>query len=202
MVNRQTANDKRWTWPSFPFTCRLLPIISTNKLIVSRNFFSIRIVLSFLYLLIFYFVKFSSWMWRLPFAVCRIRESAIFNSATKTAELTQPRPKAFRLPCLSSGGELRYWRHFIYPVPKHVGNIVKVLGWTILWYWNSTSTKPQTDYSKTVAGEGNVVLETTLKLVRRDLPISAQLRSMLFQRVIATKAHKGNDWRGQISPNS
>ena len=44
----------------------------------------------------------------LPFALCRIRESAIFNSAAKTAELTQPRPKAFRLPCLFSGGELRY----------------------------------------------------------------------------------------------
>ena len=31
------------TWPSFPFTCRLLFIISTRKLVVSRNFLSIRI---------------------------------------------------------------------------------------------------------------------------------------------------------------
>ena len=56
------------TWPSFLFTCRLLFIISTPKLVVSRNFLSIRIVLSCFYLLIFYFVKFSPWIWRLPFA--------------------------------------------------------------------------------------------------------------------------------------
>ena len=52
-----------------PFTCRLLFIISTHKLVVSRNFLSIRIVLSCFYLLIFYFEKFSTWIWRLPFAV-------------------------------------------------------------------------------------------------------------------------------------
>ena len=34
------------TWPSFSFTCRLLFIISTHKLVVSHNFLSIRIVLS------------------------------------------------------------------------------------------------------------------------------------------------------------
>ena len=34
------------TWPCFPFTCRLLFIFSTHKLEVSRNFLSIRIVLS------------------------------------------------------------------------------------------------------------------------------------------------------------
>ena len=33
------------------------------------QFLSIRIVLSCFYLLIFYFEKFSTWIWRLPFAV-------------------------------------------------------------------------------------------------------------------------------------
>ena len=76
------------------------------------------------------------------------------------------------------------------PMPKIDWQYRGSIGMNILWYWNSTSTKPQTDYSKTVAGEGNVVLETTLKLVRRDL-ISAQLQSMLFQRVLATKVMIG-----------
>ena len=49
-------------------TCRLLFIISLPKLVVSSNFLSIRIVLSCFYLLIFYFEKFSTWIWRLPFA--------------------------------------------------------------------------------------------------------------------------------------
>ena len=44
-------------------------IISTNKLVVSRNFLSIRIVWSCFYLFIFYVEKFSTWIWRLPFAV-------------------------------------------------------------------------------------------------------------------------------------
>ena len=63
------------TWSIFLFTCRLLFIISTPKLVVSGNFLSIRIVLSCFYLLIFYFEKFSTWIWLLPFAVCRIREA-------------------------------------------------------------------------------------------------------------------------------
>ena len=63
------------TWSTFPFTCRLLFIISTHKLEVSRNFLSTRIVLNRFYLLIFYFEAFSIWIWRLPFAVCRIREA-------------------------------------------------------------------------------------------------------------------------------
>ena len=37
------------TWPSFLFTCRLLFIISTPKLVVSRNFLSIRFVLCCFY---------------------------------------------------------------------------------------------------------------------------------------------------------
>ena len=57
------------TLPSFPFTCRLLFITSTRKLVVSRNFLSIRIVVSCFYVLIFYFEKFSAWIWRLSFAV-------------------------------------------------------------------------------------------------------------------------------------
>ena len=57
------------TLPSFPFTCRLLFIISTRKLVVSRNFSSIRILLSCFWMLIFYFEKFSTWIWRLSFAV-------------------------------------------------------------------------------------------------------------------------------------
>ena len=40
-----------------------------HKLVVSCIFLSIRIVLSRFYLLIFYFEKFSTWIWRLPFAV-------------------------------------------------------------------------------------------------------------------------------------
>ena len=57
------------TWPSFPLTCCLLLILSTDKLVVSHNFLSIRIVLSCFYVPIFYFEKFSTWIWRLPFAV-------------------------------------------------------------------------------------------------------------------------------------
>ena len=37
-VKRQTRICT--TWPSFPFACRLLFIISRHKLVVSRNFFS------------------------------------------------------------------------------------------------------------------------------------------------------------------
>ena len=56
-------------WPSFPFTCCLLFIILTHNLVVSRNFSSIRIVLS-CFLLIFYFEKLSTWIWRLPYTWC------------------------------------------------------------------------------------------------------------------------------------
>ena len=57
------------TWPSFSLTCCLLFIFSTHKLVVSRNLLSTRIVLSYFNLLIFYFKKFSTWIWRLPLAV-------------------------------------------------------------------------------------------------------------------------------------
>ena len=52
-------------WPSFPFTCCLLFIILTHKLVVSCNFLSIRIVLSCFYLLIFCCEKSSTWMLKL-----------------------------------------------------------------------------------------------------------------------------------------
>ena len=53
------------TWSGFAFTCRLLFIISTHKLVVSRNILSIWIALSSFYLFIFYFEKFLNWIWRL-----------------------------------------------------------------------------------------------------------------------------------------
>ena len=66
-VKRQTQICTRW--PSFLFTCRLLFIISTPKLVVLRNFLSLRIVFCCFYVLIFYCEKFLTWIWRLPFAV-------------------------------------------------------------------------------------------------------------------------------------
>ena len=47
----------------------IISIISTHKLVVSPNFFIHKNCLSSFYLLIFYFEKFSTWTWRLPFAV-------------------------------------------------------------------------------------------------------------------------------------
>ena len=68
-VKRQTRICT--TWPSLPLTCRVLFIISTHKLVVSRtDFLSTRIVLTCFYLLIkFCFEKFSTWIWsfRLPY---------------------------------------------------------------------------------------------------------------------------------------
>ena len=66
-VKRQTRICTMW--PTFLFTCLLRFISSTPKLVVSRNFLSIRIVFSCFCLLIFYFEKFSTRIWRLPFAV-------------------------------------------------------------------------------------------------------------------------------------
>ena len=78
-VKRQTRICTTWV----PFTCRLLSIISTNKLVVSRNFSSIRIVLSCFYLHIFYFEKFSTWIWRLPSAVCVKLKLSTNNSSQR-----------------------------------------------------------------------------------------------------------------------
>ena len=56
-----TSNGKREFVSSVsPLTFRLVFISSTYKLVVSRNFLSIRIVLSCLYLLSFYFDKLST----------------------------------------------------------------------------------------------------------------------------------------------
>ena len=55
------------TWPSFPFTCRLLLIISTHVLVFHAIFHPEDFEL--FNLLIFYFKKFSTWIWswRLPY---------------------------------------------------------------------------------------------------------------------------------------
>ena len=56
---------------------------SAHKLVVSRNFLFIRIVLSCFCPLIFYFEKFSIWIWRLPFAVCvklKLSNNSVFNN--------------------------------------------------------------------------------------------------------------------------
>ena len=63
-VKRQTRICTMW--PTFLFTCLLRFISSTPKLVVSRNFLSIRIVFSCFCLLIFYFEKFWTRIWRLP----------------------------------------------------------------------------------------------------------------------------------------
>ena len=80
-VKRQTRICS--TWQSFSITYHLPFIISTRKLVVSRNFLSIGIVLSCFFLLIFYFEKFPTWIWSLPCTWClnslfysRIRERA------------------------------------------------------------------------------------------------------------------------------
>ena len=77
-VKRQTRICT--TWPSFPFTCRLLFIISTQKLAVSLKFLSIRIVWSCFYLLVLYFEKFPTWIRRLPFAVYVKHNPSTVNS--------------------------------------------------------------------------------------------------------------------------
>ena len=56
-------------WSSFPFNCRLLFISSSKKISIFTPFLSIRVVLDSFCRLIFYSEKFSTWMWRLPFAV-------------------------------------------------------------------------------------------------------------------------------------
>ena len=63
-----------WLKITFTFTFTLLLIISTHKLVVSRNFLSRRIVVSFFYLLVFYLRNcwkstLRNWIRRLPFAV-------------------------------------------------------------------------------------------------------------------------------------
>ena len=70
-VKRQTGI--RTTWPTFLFTCRLLFIISTPKLVVSRKFLSIRIAFElFLSTLFLFWEIFNS---NLTFAVRRFRKA-------------------------------------------------------------------------------------------------------------------------------
>ena len=57
-------------------------MISTHKLVVLGIFLSIRIVPSSFHLLIFYFEKFSTWIWRLPFAVY-VKLKVSFASASR-----------------------------------------------------------------------------------------------------------------------
>ena len=64
-VKRQTIICT--TWQSFPFTCRVLFIISTHKLVVSDNFVIHKNRLSCFYLLIFCFKKLSTRIWCLPY---------------------------------------------------------------------------------------------------------------------------------------
>ena len=54
---------------NFNFNCRLLFIISTQISSFMQFFIHKNCFLSCFYLLIFYFEKFSTWVWRLPFAV-------------------------------------------------------------------------------------------------------------------------------------
>ena len=64
------ANENFYYVTKFPLHLSfLLFIISTHKLVVLRNFSSTEIVLSSFHLFILYFAKFSTWIWRLPFAV-------------------------------------------------------------------------------------------------------------------------------------
>ena len=85
------------TLPSFHFTCRLLYIISTRKLVVSRNFLSIRIVLSCFYLLIFYFEKFWTWIWPLSFAVyAKLKLSNIWAQLLSKHAKKNPLPPGWR----------------------------------------------------------------------------------------------------------
>ena len=65
-----TSNAKREFVPRDQVSRLLVvycPLFLQINLVVSRNFLSIRIVLSCFYPLIFYFEKFSTWIWRLPY---------------------------------------------------------------------------------------------------------------------------------------
>ena len=67
-VKRQTRICT--TWPrSFPLTCRLLFIISTQNLVVSPNFLSIRIFWAGFICLFSILRNSSTWNWCLPFAL-------------------------------------------------------------------------------------------------------------------------------------
>ena len=64
------ANANPSKWLSFTFTCQLLFIISTHKLVVSRNFLSIRIVLSCFICSCWEILNTESGVCRLPYTWC------------------------------------------------------------------------------------------------------------------------------------
>ena len=64
-----TANGKRKfecaTWPTVPLTCaNFYPKVSSFEYFLYKNCFGLLLVAHF-----FYFKNFSTWIWRLPFAV-------------------------------------------------------------------------------------------------------------------------------------
>ena len=69
LITTFTSNGKREFVPRDQVSSLLAVYCSLflHKLVVSRNFLAIRIVLSCSYRLIFHFKKFSTWIWRLPF---------------------------------------------------------------------------------------------------------------------------------------
>ena len=77
-VKRQTRIFT--TWPSFLFTCRLLFIISTHKLVVSRNFIHKNCFELFLsaHFLFWEILNLNVSNVRLTFGVCCIREAKTF----------------------------------------------------------------------------------------------------------------------------
>ena len=77
------------------WACRLRFIISTRSLVVSRNFLSIRIVLSFFYQPVSYFEKCLTWIWRLPFAVYGKRKVSIKRFSRKLGHNLCPKT----VPC-------------------------------------------------------------------------------------------------------
>ena len=80
------------------WACRLRFIISTRNLVVSRNFLSIRIVLSFFYQPVSYFEKCLTWIWRLPFAVYGKRKVSIKRFSRKLGHNLCPKT----VPCATS----------------------------------------------------------------------------------------------------
>ena len=69
-----------------------------HKLVVSCNFLSIRIVLSCFYLLIFYFEKFSTWIWRSPLTVylmLKLSSVSIHKNAKTSTNFTSIQPATF-----------------------------------------------------------------------------------------------------------
>ena len=96
-----TSNGKREFVPRdqvSSWACRLRFIISTRNLVVSRNFLSIRIVLSFFYQPVSYFEKCLTWIWRLPFAVYGKRKVSIKRFSRKLGHNLCPKTVSCATP--------------------------------------------------------------------------------------------------------